>query len=192
MAHILFPMSCPCAGWISHLTSISRFDLPRASRVIREERSRTSGNVLFFFFSAIPMAYGGLPLLLEGQQILGYHHEQECLPSLCWQYQIFFCFFLPCLWHVKVPRRGLNPCHSSDPSPKPLQWQHQILNLLCHKGTQTIPAWRAPVSVLPGRVERPHEHPATIRRAIVISYIPSGFSDTVCVWGGAIFCELII
>jgi len=40
-------------------------------------------------------------------------------------------FVWPCTWHVEVPGPGIEPL----PVTKPLQWQHQILNPLCHKRT---------------------------------------------------------
>ena len=44
----------------------------------------------------------------------------------------YLCFWL-CLWHVGVPGPRIKPVPQQ--WPKPLQWHHQILNLLCHKGT---------------------------------------------------------
>lgn len=60
---------------------------------------------------------------------------------------------------------------------------------------QTIPALRAPVSVLPRREEMPHRTPATTQRATVVSCTHGVFPDTVRVLAGrgvAIFYELII
>ena len=45
----------------------------------------------------------------------------------------FFFFFLPCLQHAEVPGPGIKPMPQQQP--KPLQWQHEILSPLCHKGT---------------------------------------------------------
>ena len=42
-------------------------------------------------------------------------------------------FFWPSLWHVEIPKPGIKPL-PWQPS-KPLQRQHQILNLLHHKRT---------------------------------------------------------
>ena len=46
---------------------------------------------------------------------------------------IFLPYFLPHPWHAEVPRPGIEPAPRQQP--KPLQWQCQILNLLCHQGT---------------------------------------------------------
>ena len=44
----------------------------------------------------------------------------------------FWGFFGPCLQHVEILRPGIEPVPQQQS--EPLQWQHQILNLLCHKG----------------------------------------------------------
>ena len=48
-----------------------------------------------------------------------------------------FCWaiFLPCPWHAEVPGPGIEPMPQW--RPKPLQWQHWILNPLHCKGTPT-------------------------------------------------------
>ena len=46
---------------------------------------------------------------------------------------ILYIYICSCPQHVEVPSLGSNPV--SQQQPELLQWQHQILNLLCHKGT---------------------------------------------------------
>ena len=51
-----------------------------------------------------------------------------------WQKSLhFFPVFWPCLWHAKVPGPGMEPAPQQ--WLEPLQWQHQLFNLLHHKGT---------------------------------------------------------
>ena len=45
-------------------------------------------------------------------------------------WRLFFFFFWPCSWHVKVSRPGIKPLPVQ--WPRLLQWQCQILNLLSH------------------------------------------------------------
>ena len=45
----------------------------------------------------------------------------------------FLFLFWPPPQHVEIPRPGIKLVPQQ--GPKPLQWQHLILNLLCHKGT---------------------------------------------------------
>ena len=68
-------------------------------------------------FSLIALTLFSLPLILD------------CFIILCF---VLFCFF-PCPWYVEVPEPGIKP----EPHhwTKLLQWQRQILNLLCHKRT---------------------------------------------------------
>ena len=42
----------------------------------------------------------------------------------------WFFFFWPHLWHADIPRPRIKPV--------PQQWQHQILNLLCHQGIPNL------------------------------------------------------
>ena len=52
---------------------------------------------------------------------------------LCFIFTFIFKFILGglCLQHVEVPGPGIKPMTKQ--WPKPLQWQHQILNPLCHR-----------------------------------------------------------
>ena len=47
--------------------------------------------------------------------------------------------FSPCLWHVEVPRPGIEP--KPQHWPKPLQWQYQILNLRYCKRAPNFIFW---------------------------------------------------
>ena len=47
--------------------------------------------------------------------------------------RIFFFSFRPWLQHVEIPGPGLEL--TPQQQPQPLQWQHWVLNPLCHKGT---------------------------------------------------------
>ena len=66
-------------------------------------------------------------------------HHFMCLLAICIFSLgdcLFICFahlFWPCLWHVEVPGPGIESMPQQ--LPELLQWQHQTLNLLCHKGT---------------------------------------------------------
>ena len=66
--------------------------------------------------------------------------KMRCLKSCWWLFKrinhsgFFMNFFSwPCLWHEAVPGPGVE--HAPQQRPKQLQWQHQILNLLCRKRT---------------------------------------------------------
>ena len=48
-------------------------------------------------------------------------------------YYVIIIIIWPCLQHVEVPEPGIKP--TPQQWSKQLQWQYQILNLLCHKGT---------------------------------------------------------
>lgn len=47
----------------------------------------------------------------------------------------FYFFFWPCLWHVEVPRPGIDPCHSSD-----LSCCSDNTESLTHCATRELPA----------------------------------------------------
>ena len=86
--------------------------------------SSWSGWFPSFFFFFFPV------LLLE----LSWHRNLQPILSLSLSLSLFFLLHP---WHVQVPRPGTEP--TPQQWPKLLQWQHQILNLLCHKGTPGFP-----------------------------------------------------
>ena len=49
------------------------------------------------------------------------------------KWETVFFFFWPCPQHVKVLGPGIEPAPHQQPEPQ--KWQHQILNLLSHRGT---------------------------------------------------------
>ena len=102
---------------------------------------QTAGWLMFLLEALWEIMSPGLFQLLEVVLIPWLVTPHHTASSLCFPCHISFIFFLflllfwPHPWHVEVLRLGTE--HLLQQQPKPLQWQHQILNPLCHRRIPT-------------------------------------------------------